>query len=346
MNPDKHIVYTGDYSEALSYFYRNGGMLFPPKTNDHHTTIVKGQSIITFFPPDSQSRQQCYRLAKEWELPEEICQLMTAGRLAKYYIDNRLGLPYPKTFFSKDYQKLAKEGYHWHYLFCKPTKSDWGFEFDLKSAYATAWTNRPSLLYHPKAGWMRDNGAINRLKADLPYLPKWFRLALLGVIASHQCRYFVIDKETEGKTLKPCYLKKISYGAAFNAAHVAVWKVWNTMRQIHEMTGEHCLRIHTDGAVISWNAQEQIDDAAIVNFIKSKGFDFSIKASGHIYIDNVGEGIVGRKVFGNKKVVLKDAWLNGFHPDFKSQIPPTQLGYFGKEAVKIGEMAVSPNKAG
>lgn len=339
--PSKHFAHIGDYSEALYFFKHTGGQLFAPRSYDHQTTILVGKTVHTFYPPDSTSRQQCQRLARDFGLPDELVEHATAGRLAKWYIDNILRLPHHKTYYSKDYVKLARDGYHWHYLYAKPGKYPYAFEWDLKSAYATAWVNRPSLLYHPNYGWLPDDGAVNRLKADLYYLPKWFRLALLGVIASHSLTFYLKDGSSMEFKLKKRKLNKVSYGAAFNAAHVAVWKVWNTMREAHDILGHHCLRAHTDGMVTSYDCFSDELDYKVVELIESKGFEFGIKASGPAYIDDVGSGIVGTKAFGNKKETLKAAYTEGVDLSLEP-ITHLGLGQFGRKAAKIAGL-IEPN---
>lgn len=334
MDPTKHIAHEGTYSDALEFFKGSGGMLFAPKSEEHHTTVLVGRAIHSFYPPDSQPRKDAQRLAYDWNLPDCMREHATAGRLAKWYIDNYLRLPYHRTYFSKDYQKLARDGYHWHYLYARPGKYQYAFEWDLKSAYATAWSQRPSMLYHPSYGWLEDGGAAQRLGQDLPYLPKWFRLALLGVVASHKMDFYTKDKGSMTFKLKRKTQPKISYGAAFNAAHIAIWKVWHVMRQAHEILGSHVKRVHTDGMVVSFDCMPEGLDYEVVELVEKYGFTFSIKASGPAYIKDVTSGIVGEKTFGNKKEIVRAAYADG-HDFNLCPVSHVGLGQFGRKAAKI-----------
>jgi len=335
MNPDTFFAHSGSYYDAMEFHRNNGGMLYEPKTIEHHTTIRVGSHTHTFYPPNSYPVAQARQLAKQFGLPDELVIHMTASRLSRWYIDNILRLPYQNTFWARDYQDLAKQGYHWHYLYAEPGRHGHCFEIDLKSAYATAWVNRPSLLFdHRYQRFLKDGGAVNRLKEDLPYLPKWFRLALLGVISGHCMRFKVHKKGASGYYPEEKIQNRISYGAAFNAAHIAVWKVYNVMQELHKIFGSHVKRAHTDGMIISIDATGDETADIAHEFIREKGFEYSLKASGQTWVKNVGEGICGGKCFGQKQSVLKEAYKEGFLPSTE-KLSVKDVGVFGRNAASI-----------
>lgn len=324
----KYVTLSGSLEAAQLELIRSGGQLYPGRSRDHPSTVVCGSVVTTYWPPGSRIRGQVMELAKTLGQDPEHA---TTGRLGRALLNDIIALPYKKTFFGLKWRQLAIGGAHWHYQHVTPGKYEYAMEIDLRSAYFASLSTQPSLLLSQHGDWMDDCGALESLKVLVPHLPKSFRLALLGQMASWKNYYYVVDKASDNPSeliLKT--RKQIKFGAAFNAVHSAILRVYKTMKKCHEIVGSDCIRIHTDGMIVDccngmpW--ENELDD-----FLKSMQFDYSIKGQGNTWIYGLNCGIIGRKVMGVKTEVAAIARANEVRINLNAEAP--RMSIFAGSAV-------------
>lgn len=285
----------GDYGSALHDLLENGGQLFSSTHPDGANTILRGQICITYWKPNSRLFAQVNEASRQFGFEHPA---PTAGRLARHVLRSVIDLPCDGTYFGKGYAQLARDGNHWHYQHVVTGYHPFLVEFDLKSAYFTSLFHGKSLLFHERKGWMDDNGALDRLKSITPILPKWLRLTLLGVLASHKSQFYTRGKdENDNFVLNLKTVKKIKYGAAFNAAHKAINRTYKCMERVHSIGGDYIKRIHTDSFAIPPTIPEE-KEVEILEFLAKHNYQVAIKASGASHFLNLNEGLIGNKVIG------------------------------------------------
>lgn len=313
-----HIIGTGDLSAAQLLLCNEGGQLYPARDSHGPFVLTRGSIITTLWPLQSPRRGKVIEMAKTLGYDPKIA---TTGRLVRHLVDNIVSLPYKETYFEAKWRGLAEKGCHWHYLHCKPGTYEYCIEIDLVSAYWTALMSQPSILLGAGGKFLDDGGCLEQLNSMVGLLPKAFRLALVGSMASWRQTYFVRDKtDPKMNQITTKTRHEIKYGAAFNAVHRAILKVWKVMEICHKIVGEDCVRIHTDGITVNcmngmpW--EQQLED-----FILSQGFSYTIKAQGNTWINDVNSAIVGRKVIGVPSIVAKEAKERGIKIRLDAPVP-------------------------
>ena len=297
-----YIELTGDYCTAYQNVLENGGQLYPGNGKDSAIVVVQGNNCTTYWKKGSKRKQDVAKLCDYFGLPPEG---KTGGRIARWFIDEFINLPYQGTYWQKNYREMAKWGGHWHYSTVQPFKPQFCIEVDLKSAYFSSLLAGKSLLYENKKGYLEDNLALEKVAALLPTLPKWFRLQLLGVLASWRMFFLARDKSNpDSNQLVQKYYHKISYGAAFNAAHRAILRNYKIMERVHKIGGEYILRMHTDSFFLSANCPRSIE-LDIWNYLEEKKVNYGIKGSGKTFFFDLNTGFIGRKFIGAKVDVVE-----------------------------------------
>lgn len=292
---------TGDYLDALDYFMNKGGQFFPSSLKGGANTILCGRNCVTFWEEDSNLRAKVRDACREYGFPPEN---MTAGRLAKAFLRDIAGLDVSQTSYGDRAFKMAKRGSHWHYQHVETGYHRFLIEFDLKSAYFTSLFHGKSLLWDESKGWLDDGGALEVLRLLSPRIPKWLRLVILGVIASHKQQFYTIEQREDGERfLQLKTMSKVSYGAAFNAAHKAVNRTYQCMKKIHEIGGEDIKRIHTDSFALSVSCSGEVE-RNILEFLEKNEYAYTVKGYGSSHFLNLNEGIIGGKLIGVKTSVF------------------------------------------
>lgn len=314
----KYVTLSGSREAAELHLLRTGGQLYPGRSQDHPSTVVCGSVVTTYWPPGSKLRGQVIEIAKV--LGQEA-EHATVGRLGRTLVNDILQLPYQGTYFGLKWRSLAIGGTHWHYQHVRPGKYEYAMEIDLRSAYFASLVSQESLLLNQHGQWLDDNGALENLKTLMPLLPKPFRLALLGQIASWRNYYYTVDKTNpDASSLILKCRKQIKFGAAFNAVHRAILHVYKTMERCHLIIGDDCVRVHTDGMIVDccngmkW--ESELDD-----FLRAQGFEYSIKGQGSTWLYGLNCGIIGRKVMGVRTEVAGLAREAGVKIDLNATIP-------------------------
>lgn len=295
-----YITLEGDQNDGFLQLKKEGGQLFPAKYETGSTTHVRGSRVTTYWGKNSPIRRNVMALAREWNLEPEH---QTYGRLAKWYIKNILDLKYKNTYWHNQFRAMAKDGFHWHYLHWVPGDHGYCFEWDIKAAYLTSILQGKSLFYDGYKGYVEDFGALETLRGSLDLLPKEFRLILIGILASHQYRYWINDKKQDSEGV-PARVEKnwIEYNACFNAVHGGIYRLWLLMRKLHEIGGDYIVRCHTDSLLI----KEDIPPdrlQKIADLICSKGHQITIKAEGRAVLFDLDCGFIGNKPLGGIKLL-------------------------------------------
>lgn len=298
----KYFDLVGGYYDALLLLQSGGGQLFTGNGNDSAVVVVQGNNCFTYWQKGSKRHQEVQHLSTNFGL-DSLGK--TGGRLARWLLSDFLSLPYKDTFWQKNYRELAKKGAHWHYMYCESWKPFIGCEFDLKSAYLSSYFQGKTMLYQNDLGWLDDGGALENLKAINHQLPKWFRLQLLGTIASWKLEFYTRNKLNPESNIPVLNVRKfIDYGAAFNAVHRAILRNYKIMERVHKIGGEHIMRMHTDSFTLNLECPEKIE-REIFDYIQSKGLEVDIKNCGKAFFFDVNTGFIGRFFVGSKKDVLE-----------------------------------------
>lgn len=297
----KYIDFVGNLPEAIELVRTRGGRLYAGKYRDSSHTVVIGNECYTFWSPKSKSRAQVYELCRQFNVPTKG---QTGARLARWVIEELIELPFKRTYWDRIYRNVAKSGEHWHYNYVNPNKHFYGVEFDLKSAYFNSLFAGQSLLYSPRLKYLNDNGALERLKDLTPMFPKWFRLQLLGIMASWRYTYMVRPKNmSPNSELITKVSHHIGYGAGFNAVHRAIIRNYKIMRQVHRIGGKYIERMHTDSFLLNIECPENIEQD-IHSYLEEKKVETDIKTAGYSYFFDLNTGYVGKSFIGAKVDVL------------------------------------------
>lgn len=291
----------GDYLTAYNDVLMNGGQLYPGNGKDSANVVVRGKTCYTYWKSDSKRHQEVIELCKYFNIPSTG---QTGGRICRWLIQEVLKVPYEGTYWQRNWRLLAKSGQHWHYLTVQPKKYFWGVEFDIKSAYFSSLFAGKSLLWDNKLRWIDDDGALENLKALTPFLPKWFRLQVLGTLASW--RIFFLCRNSGSSSSNDLIYKSrhlIKYGSAFNCSHRAILRNYKIMKKVHEMGKEFVMRMHTDSFTLSVDCPGYIEKQ-IFDYLESKSLKYDIKSAGYGYFFDVNCGYVGKKFIGAKINVL------------------------------------------
>lgn len=325
----------GGYAAAVNCALTIKGQFFPGRSKDSAHTVVRGSEVYTFWEEDSVLRKNVILAAKQYNYDPEH---MTAGRLCRSILRDIVGLHPKGTFYGRTYRKLSNDGFHWHYQHVEPGYHPYLVEFDLRSAYMTSLMAGRTFFYHEVYGWQDDGGALECMREIYPTMPKWLRLTMLGIIASHRTTFYKIEEVGKGQIeMKPTTINKIEWGAAFNAVHGAILRTWRTMEKIHQIGGKHVKRMHTDSFAVSPELDYKAE-GEIFELLSSKGFDVSIKASGSALFINLNEGVIGRKLIGSKheleetmklrNLKIKREWIDYDEMlRFTARVPGSKLDY-------------------
>lgn len=286
----------GTYYDAYLDVLENGGQLYPGNGKDSANVIVRGKHCITYWEIGSKRHQETVELAKYFNIEPYG---KTGGRIVRWLINDCFKLPYKSTFWQKRYRGLAKKGTHWHYLHVVERERFFGIEVDLKSAYISSLFAGKSLLYQDGKGFIDDNHCLENLMVITPQLPKWFRLQLLGCLASWRISFLCRDKANPASNLLvQKWYHNIEYNAAFNCVHRAILRNYKIMEKIHQIGGEYIKRIHTDSFFLDCDVPREKEEA-IWNYLEEKGLEWDIKGCGYSYFYDVNSGFIGKKFVGS-----------------------------------------------
>jgi hypothetical protein len=322
----EYISLTGNYADAYADVLQKGGQLYAGMGKDSANVVVRGRTVFTYWPKDSPKRTQVRELSRFFNIEEED---KTGGRLARWLLNDALKLPYQETFWNRKYHKLAKNGQHWHYYHITPGRYCYGVEFDIKSAYISSLFAGRTLLYQEGRGYLDDNGTLESLKGLCSDLPKWFRLQLLGILASWKMSFLCRDKKNPSNPLLVYKtFHKVAYGAAFNAAHRAILRTYKIMQKVHQIGGEYINRIHTDSFFLSIECPPIVEEQ-IFNYLEDKGLITSVKGSGKAYFLDLNTGFIGKKFVGAKQDVVELMRENNLKMQ-RTNLPPRVVDRFGR----------------
>ena len=297
------VIHEGEYADALARFLEIGGQFYPARHPQGSNTIVCGNRTEIFWKKDSPLRIQLLQAARMFGYDSED---ITASKLCRKILSEVVKLDTEKTYFSKHFQSMARDGGHWHYTHIETGYHPFLIEFDLKSAYFTSLFHGKSLLYHERGGFQDDGGALENLRQLNPLIPKWLRLTLLGVIAAHKMQFYKLNKDKPNEPeLTLCSIPKIQYGAAFNAAHKAINRTHQCMRKIHEIGGEYIKRIHTDSFAVTPDLPYAAE-RRIFQFLSDNDYHFSVKGVGSSHFLDLNSGLIGNKVIGSREQVITE----------------------------------------
>jgi hypothetical protein len=328
----KYITDIGTFERGIQLLHEKGGQLMPQRSPDHPTTHVRGGVVTTYWPPASRVRGLVTSLATQVGYDQETA---TGGRICRHIADDIIGVPYKGTDWSQKWFRLAKGGNHWHYLYAKPGLYDYAIEIDVKSAYWSSFMSGKSTLLRGDGTWIDDGGALADFGTLMDTLPKWLRVSMMGGFASWRKEYYMKPKNPQnGWELEHKTSTYIKTGALFNSTHRAIAKVWKFMQALHNLLGDDCLRIHTDGVII--NCSHNMDfEVPMEELFKKWGFDYTVKGFGHCWIHDVNSVVLGQKIAGSKRYIRDEMVSQGIKVNL-GKLPPRDHRWFSTEPSSEG----------
>lgn len=303
----QYIEREGGYSAALNELLEKGGQLYSGDSDGGCTTVVRGCYVSRFWEPRSAKKARMIEACKIFGYEPYG---MTGGSLCRKILDDILQPPYKQSRFADTYRKIAEKGEHWHYQFIKVGDHGKTIEYDLSSAYMTQFLRLPSMVLLGRDEFANDDGAMEKLREIMPLFPKWLRVQFLGVLASHQRTTITRVKNGNDWELKKTQTPSITYGGCFNAAHRAILRVYRIMKNIHEIAGDDCKRIHTDSFLLSQTISIR-KLQSIFDYLEENEQEVQIKAMGRSVFFDLNEGLIGRKIVGCKPMVGSKLKLSG-----------------------------------
>ncbi len=323
---------TGTFEAGIKLLHERGGQLMPQRTPDHPTTHVCGGTITTLWPEKSRVRGLVTSVAAQIGFDEERA---TGGRICRHIANEIMGLPYEGTDYSSKWLKLAKGGSHWHYLHASPGLYDYAVELDIKSAYWASFMTGKSTLLRGDGTWLDDGGKLQDFGVLMDTLPKWLRVSMLGQFSSWKKEFYVRPKVIEtGWELEHKTFHQVKTGALFNATHRAIARVWKFMQAAHNLLGDDCLRIHTDGIIV--NCSNGMDwEVTLEDLFKKWGFDYSVKGFGHCWIHDCNSVVLGKKIAGSKRYIRDEMISQGIKVNL-GKLPPKEHRWFSTEPSSVG----------
>lgn len=299
----KNYITTEDgFGAALDELYKRGGQMFPAHSPASATVITRGNSVFTFWEPDSPLRAQVRLACRQYGYDPEHA---TAGRLARWLIKDVVGLDSKQSPAHPRFESLARSGHHWHYTHVETGYHPYLLEFDIRSAYLTSILSGDSLIYDYDFGFTDDGGALDRLNQLCFDLPKFLRMSLIGALASSQMRYAIAVPDGHGgHKLLYKSINKIAYPQTFQAVHKGILRLHRTMGHCHEILGGWCKRIHTDSFAIDPSLPSDIEEV-FFDYLSLRDYTVQLKASGSSHFLSLNEGIIGKKAVGSKREVLQ-----------------------------------------
>lgn len=226
---------------------------------------------------------------------------------------------------------------HWHFTHLHPTNpKGYGIELDGKSMYLTAFKQEQTMFWYDpgydkkqdkwsSCCWLGDMGAMNKLREFSAVMPKWFRLQLVGILASHSKTYTFLDKETGQPTTGHDWNGAIEYGAAFNLSHKIIYNVYRVMADLSLMLGariwlgdkysctieeeaekSRLIRAHTDCWTLFADKTTEDEEADFLEELTKRGFLVACKGFGNCYYWDTERGILGNKpVIGDTVEIIQ-----------------------------------------
>lgn len=284
------IVDWGTEADAQEFASKMGGNVEASRSKVCFTVKQDDRKLAVFWNPSEEGkelRKKTYELAQVFGFSLAVHPDITPGTLGEKFWKEIIGInprkcgkeasrsPY---YYGRQILLKAQEASdeYWSYKYFQEHEPQWLVDRDIKSAFFTSLCELNTLyVFEHKNGnttFEPDGGGIDRLRQWSPHLPKWFKHRAFGMLASKK------------------YGKK--WGAAFNAASIAVQKVYDAMKVGREITDGYCVRCHTDcftlkASTPTW-VLEKLED-----FLASKGFELSTKKLGYGQLWDEGFGFIG-----------------------------------------------------
>ena len=284
------IVDWGTEADAQEFAEKTGGDVQASKGKIYFTVKRGSRKLAVFWNPSQSGqkfRKETYELAHLFGFSLAIYPDITCGTLAKKFWKEVIGINPQKCdkeakrspyYFGQQILARAKEssGEYWSYKYFQKHEPQYLVDRDIKSAFFTSLCQLKTLYcYENKSGSytsVPDGGGIERLRQWSPYLPKWFKHRAFGMLASKK------------------YGTK--WGAAFNAASLAVQKVYDLMEAGQKIADGYCVRCHTDCFTLKACTPTSVLEK-LESLLAEKGFQLSTKKLGYGQLWDEGFGFIG-----------------------------------------------------
>ncbi|MDZ8104746.1 MAG: hypothetical protein RM338_03860 [Nostoc sp. DedQUE12a] len=303
------IVDWGTEADAQEFASKMGGDVQASRAKVCFTVKQGNRKLAVFWNPSEEGkklRKETYDLAQVFGFSLALNTDITPGILGEKFWKEIIGIdpqkcdkkaPRSPYYYGQKILLKAQEASdeYWSYKYFQEHEPQWLVDRDIKSAFFTSLCQLPTLyLFEHKNGnttFEPDGGAIDRLRQWSPHLPKWFKHRAFGMLASKK------------------YGTK--WGAAFNAASIAVQRVYDAMKVGREITDGYCVRCHTDCFTLKASTPTWVLEK-LENFLASKGFELSTKKLGYGQLWDEGFGFIGLlNPIGNEEDVKNQMRLRG-----------------------------------
>lgn len=287
--PFNEVEATGRMMSGRSTF------LIPPPEHGRSFCVVDRNERKTayFWPEKSPALLRLKEAAKSVGFPHPV---PSWARVSKH-ICAELVCPINSGIRpNRIYTGLADSKFHWHCMKAVPGVYKNITEIDIKSAYATAIGQNPSLFLASPGNWKDDGGAIENFRAISSSLNKNMRLAFVGFLAQYKLNYWQKSKADPSK-LEHQTLYHSHDGGIFNMIHYSLFKLYQLMQEIGDIGGEFCPRIHTD----SFWIDERIPTARLKKIFKlldDNGYQYTCKGHGRAHLFDLNSAILNGHLIG------------------------------------------------
>lgn len=303
----KHVEITGSWAEACDIALTGGGQLYSGGDKNGPWTIVRGGLVTTVWPVNSPKKQ---KLIEACEIFGIEPYAMTGGRLCRKIIKEVIGLPYKGTRYCDKWRGIAKGGAHWHCTKIVPGVHGICYEFDIKSAYMVHYLKNETALLRSDGRYRPDAGFMDNLREIYVLMPKWLRLQLLGVMASHSRTFMERKRTANGLVLDCKTVNAIEFGEAFNCVHSSILATYKTLSRVLELAGDYCVRAHTDSFTLKEETPADVQER-IWEYLESREVEVSLKGIGRATFYDLNTGYIGLRFVGDKFAVVEDMRVHG-----------------------------------
>lgn len=307
----------------------NGGSVFlipPPEPNRSWCLVDRNKRHVEYF---------WKRGSESLPLLLEACDrhnFQTDGpswsRLCKHIWETEIN-PTPSRFRCHPYAiKLATDKRHWHQTKCIPGLYPSITEIDIKSAYAQSFANQPSIWLKSHEEYEDDKGAIDRWKSLYPQLDKRTRLAMIGWLSGYEFTCIKAGPTATAPLIK-YKIKKTYDGGVFNAIHIALYRLYQLLREVESIDPPNVPRIHTDSLWIDSRIRTDRLNT-MLNCIKANNYQLAIKGHGQAHLWDLNSGCLGGRAIGiPQKVLTQFEYDRVQYPWMMEEVAPLDDRFLG-----------------
>lgn len=288
---------------------KGANLIYGDESRDCYTVVDPSRRHVRYYwDSDRPGWGELDGCAAMMEFPGDA---PSWSRLSKFVFQRHVTEKFSGIKPHRDFVLMSEKKFFWHFHKVTPGAHSNATELDVKGAYSKAITNQPSLYLEAPFRPKDDGGAIERLRELIPLLPKKMRLCLIGYLASGKMTQFYYNPQfpdgLQRRDVKICY-----DGGIFNRIHASLAGLYSFMQELTSIAGDDCIRAHTDSVLI----KETIPNATLTSLLrkaKTSGYEMACKGHGNAVLFNLNEGVLGGRIIGNPKLILRrwESYIKG-----------------------------------